>query len=73
MELNHHLEHLKSEISERDRTDTERVISPLRQAEDAILIDTTSMSIDEVAEKISRLAEERLKQNEFISFWKSSL
>ena len=47
------LEQLKSEISERDRLDTERVTSPLRQAEDAILIDTTSMSIVEVADMIS--------------------
>ena len=50
------LEQLKSEISERDRTDTERVSSPLRQAEDAVFIDTTSMSIDEVAEMINQLA-----------------
>ena len=56
------LEQLKSEISERDRTDTERVSSPLRQAEDAIFIDTTSMSIDEVAEMISQLAKERLNK-----------
>ena len=54
------LEHLKLEISERDRADSERVVSPLRQAEDALLIDTTSMSIEEVAKEISRLAEERL-------------
>ncbi|MBO1910314.1 (d)CMP kinase [Sporosarcina sp. 6E9] len=57
------LEQLKSEISERDRLDTERVTSPLRQAEDAILIDTTSMSIDEVAEMISQLAKERLSNS----------
>ena len=56
------LEQLKLEISERDRTDSERVSSPLRQAEDAILIDTTSMSIDEVAEMISQLAKERLSK-----------
>lgn len=54
------LEHLKIEISERDRADSERVVSPLKQAKDAILIDTTSMSIEEVAKEISRLAEERL-------------
>jgi CMP/dCMP kinase len=57
------LEQLKSEISERDRLDTERVSSPLRQAEDAILIDTTSMSIVEVAEMISQLAKERLNNS----------
>ncbi|QUW22097.1 (d)CMP kinase [Sporosarcina sp. Marseille-Q4063] len=57
------LEQLKSEISERDRLDTERETSPLRQAEDAILIDTTSMSIVEVAEMISQLAKERLNHS----------
>lgn len=56
------LEQLKSEISERDRADSERLVSPLKQAEDAVLIDTTSMSIDEVVEKIRRLAEKRLVQ-----------
>ena len=54
------IEQLELEISERDRADSERKVSPLKQAEDAVLIDTTSMSIDEVAEKISRLAEKRL-------------
>ena len=61
VELQHHLEQLKAEISERDRADSEREVSPLRQAEDAILIDTTSMSIEEVAEQISELAEKRME------------
>ena len=56
------LAQLQEEISERDRADSEREVSPLRQAEDAIFIDTTSMSIVEVADKISRLAKERLGQ-----------
>lgn len=56
------LEQLKEEISDRDRADSEREISPLRQADDALFIDTTSMSIEEVADKISRLAKERLAQ-----------
>lgn len=54
------LEELKQEISERDRADSERTVSPLKQAEDAILIDTTAMSIEEVAKEISRLAEKRM-------------
>lgn len=53
------LEQLKTEISERDRADSEREVAPLRQAEDAVLIDTTAMSIEEVADKISHLAEKR--------------
>ena len=62
MELQHHLEQLKAEISERDRADSEREISPLIQAEDAILIDTTAMSIEEVADRICELAEKRLSR-----------
>ncbi|MFJ7933434.1 (d)CMP kinase [Sporosarcina sp. NPDC096371] len=54
------LDNLKVEISERDRVDSEREVSPLRQAEDAVLIDTTSMSIEDVANQISELAEKRL-------------
>ncbi len=54
------LEQLKAEIAERDRVDSEREVSPLRQAEDAVLIDTTAMTIADVAEKISQLAEKRM-------------
>lgn len=56
------LEQLKEEISTRDRADSEREISPLRQAEDAVLIDTTAMSIEQVADKISSLAEKRVSR-----------
>lgn len=43
---------LELQIASRDRADMEREISPLRQAEDAILIDSTNLEIDQVAEKI---------------------
>lgn len=46
------LEELKREIKERDERDSNRATSPLIQAEDAIAIDTTSLSIEEVVEKI---------------------
>lgn len=52
-------EQLKQEIISRDKQDSERAISPLRQAEDALLLDTTSMSIDEVAAKILELVGEK--------------
>ena len=54
------LEQLKLEISERDRMDSEREISPPMQAEDAILLDTTAMSIQTVVNRIRELAEKRL-------------
>lgn len=53
------LEQLKKEIKARDEADSNREVSPLKQAEDAILLDTTAMSIDEVVDEISRLAKER--------------
>ena len=46
---------LKNEITLRDKQDSEREIAPLKQAEDAILIDSTNLTIDQVVEKILML------------------
>lgn len=54
------LESLKNEIKLRDQQDTEREISPLRKAEDAIELDTTNLSIEEIVEHIDTLLKERL-------------
>lgn len=54
------LEELIKEIALRDKLDSEREASPLTQAADAIYIDTTSLSIEEVSEKIMQLAKERM-------------
>ena len=51
------VEQLKKEIAERDNYDMNREISPLKKAEDAITIDTTGMSIEEVTDKILTLVE----------------
>ena len=48
---------LKQEIAARDKQDSERTISPLRQADDAILLDSTRLSINEVAARIMELSE----------------
>jgi CMP/dCMP kinase len=53
------LEQLKSEIAQRDKLDSEREVSPLKKASDAVEIDTTSLGIGEVAAKILSLAAER--------------
>ena len=44
-------------IEERDHYDMNRDISPLRKAEDAITVDTTSKTIEEVTEEILKLVE----------------
>ncbi|WP_081823424.1 (d)CMP kinase [Selenomonas sp. ND2010] len=46
------LEKLQQDIAARDKADSEREISPLVQAEDATLLDTTGLSIDEVVSRI---------------------
>ena len=50
------LERLKIEISERDRKDSTRAISPLKQAEDAILLDSTGKTINEIVQFIEEKA-----------------
>ncbi|MBR6325811.1 MAG: (d)CMP kinase, partial [Lachnospiraceae bacterium] len=44
-----------ADIEQRDYQDMHRDISPLRQADDAIVVDTTHMTIEEVAEHIESL------------------
>ncbi len=46
---------IKTEIALRDKQDSEREIAPLKQAEDAILIDSTNLQVEEVVEKILTL------------------
>lgn len=54
------LEQLKQEIAARDKADSEREISPLKQAEDAILLDSSDMTIDQVVQTILKMVEEKL-------------
>ncbi len=59
-ETNVTFEEILNDIKIRDEKDSSRELSPLKQAEDAILIDTTNISIDEVVEKIISLVNERV-------------
>ena len=52
------LEEIIEEINQRDERDMNREIAPLRQAEDAVLLDTTHMTLDEVVEAVCRLIDE---------------
>ncbi|MBT2626726.1 cytidylate kinase [Bacillus atrophaeus] len=52
-------ETLIEEIARRDKLDSEREVSPLRKADDAVEIDTTSLSIDEVAGRILEIADQK--------------
>jgi cytidylate kinase len=52
-------EQLKTDIARRDELDSTRAFAPLKKADDAIVIDTTTLSIPEVADSIIALAKER--------------
>lgn len=54
------LEQLKQEIAARDKLDSEREVAPLKKANDAIEIDTTSLSIHDVVDKIMELTREKI-------------
>lgn len=50
---------IEKDIEERDYRDTHRTTSPLKQAEDAVLVDTSEMNIDEVVETIQKICQEK--------------
>ena len=54
------LTEIMKDIEDRDYRDMHREISPLAQAEDAILVDSSDMTIEEVVAKITDLAKERM-------------
>ncbi|MFC0523134.1 (d)CMP kinase [Pontibacillus salicampi] len=55
------LEQIKEDIRKRDKIDSEREVSPLLKADDAIEIDTTALSIEQVADKILQAVEQKEK------------
>ena len=50
------LKEIERDIIARDEQDMNREIAPLKQAEDAVLVDTSDMTIDEVVERIKNIA-----------------
>lgn len=56
------LERTIAEVEARDAADCGRQHAPLRQAEDAVLIDTTRLNIDQVLERMLRVVAERQSQ-----------
>ena len=53
------LKEIEQDIADRDYRDMHREISPLKQAEDAVLVDSSHMGIEEVVETIKSIYKER--------------
>lgn len=56
------LEALKEEIEKRDYQDTHRENSPLRKADDAIVVDSSNLSIEEVVDVILNIVHEKIDE-----------
>lgn len=54
-------ETVKEEIAQRDYVDTHREVAPLKQAEDAVVADTSSMDLEESLDLLRTIVKERLK------------
>lgn len=50
------LDRIREAISRRDRQDSEREVSPLRPAPDAVVLDTTTLDLEEVVSRVLELA-----------------
>ena len=55
------LESIQADIEERDYRDMHREVSPLKQAEDAVLVDTSDMTVEEVISVISEMCQRSRK------------
>jgi cytidylate kinase len=47
-------EAMRKEVEERDRVDTQRAVAPLRPAQDAVVIDTDRLDIEQVVDRITK-------------------
>lgn len=61
--VNEPLERIQSAIEERDKSDESRAVGPLKPAEDAILVDTTDLNIEQVVDKLLGFVKEKCLKN----------
>lgn len=57
------MESVLYDINERDRQDMNRAIAPLRQAEDAVLLDTSALTLEESIASVLRIIREKTEEN----------
>lgn len=62
--INANYDNIKRDLILRDHQDTNRKESPLKKAEDAVELDTTHLSIDEVIDAISEIIDDKVRKGE---------
>ncbi|MCI7060643.1 MAG: (d)CMP kinase [Lachnospiraceae bacterium] len=56
------IKEIERDIIARDQQDMNRDVAPLRQAEDAVLVDSSDMTIDQVVDEIIRIYQEKVSE-----------
>lgn len=54
------IQEVATALAERDRLDSTRATAPLKMAEDAVMIDTTALSIDDAVERVMQLVKQKI-------------
>lgn len=57
-------EQVREEIARRDRQDSSRLVAPLKQAEDAIYVDSSDLTIEQVVDKLYQVCQDRLGRHD---------
>jgi cytidylate kinase len=57
--INQTIEQVRRDILKRDKSDQGRFVGPLKPASDAVIVDTTDLSLEEVVEKLAGIVKER--------------
>ncbi len=57
------LDEIRNAIEQRDKSDRERTVGPLKPAQDAIVVDTTDLNIEQVVEKLLGFVREKCLKN----------
>lgn len=55
------LEAVLADMRKRDHDDSSRAAAPLKAAEDAVLVDTTGLTLEEAVSRLKKLAKERIE------------
>ena len=58
------LEEVMRDMAQRDKNDMERAEAPLRQAEDAVLVDSTELDIEQTAAAIEAVILKRMEEDD---------
>jgi cytidylate kinase len=57
------LEEIRENLEKRDHIDATREESPLRKADDAVILDTSGITLDEQVQEVVTLAKEKMMEN----------